>query len=58
MAVLVTGSAGHLGEALMRILRESGRPAIGVDMKPSPYTDDVGSLTDRDFLHALFRRGV
>jgi len=42
----------------MRILRESGRPAIGVDMKPSPYTDDVGSLTDRDFLHALFRRGV
>jgi hypothetical protein len=27
MTILVTGSSGHLGEALMRTLREEGRPA-------------------------------
>jgi hypothetical protein len=38
MAILVTGSAGHLGEALMRSLRSSGRAAIGMDLLPSPFT--------------------
>jgi len=47
MTVLVTGSAGHLGEALMRLLRERGEPARGVDLKASPFTDAVGSITDR-----------
>jgi UDP-glucose 4-epimerase len=50
MAVLVTGSAGHLGEALMRTLLEAGRDAVGVDLKPSPFTQKVGSITDRDFV--------
>jgi UDP-glucose 4-epimerase len=45
--ILVTGSAGHLGEALMRTFRAAGRPAIGLDIKPSPYTDRVGSICDR-----------
>jgi nucleoside-diphosphate-sugar epimerase len=35
MRILVTGSAGHLGEALMRTLRETGRDVIGVDIKTS-----------------------
>jgi UDP-glucose 4-epimerase len=48
--ILVTGSAGHLGEALMRTLRAAGRPARGLDIKPSPFTDCVGSITDRDFV--------
>jgi UDP-glucose 4-epimerase len=47
MAVLVTGSAGHLGEALMRTLRARGHQAFGIDLKPSAYTDIVGSITDR-----------
>jgi UDP-glucose 4-epimerase len=47
--ILVTGSAGHLGEALMRLLREDGRPARGIDLKPSPFTDAVGSIVDRGF---------
>ena len=34
MAVLVTGSSGHLGEALMRRLRADGRAARGIDIKP------------------------
>ena len=50
MAVLVTGSAGHLGEALMRTLRARGRPAYGIDLKPSAFTDFVGSITDRGFV--------
>ena len=44
MTLLVTGSAGHLGEALMRTCRASGRAARGLDLKPSPFTDCVGSL--------------
>src|SRR5215475_2794739 len=43
---LVTGSAGHLGEALVRTLRAVGRPTRGVDVLPSPCTDVVGSITD------------
>jgi UDP-glucose 4-epimerase len=47
MTILVTGSAGHLGEALMRILRAQGRAAIGLDIKASPFTDVIGSICDR-----------
>ncbi|WP_107912259.1 NAD(P)-dependent oxidoreductase [Luteibacter sp. OK325] len=54
MRVLVTGSAGHLGEALMRTLRAAGHKAIGLDLKPSPYTSLVGSVTDR----SLVARGL
>ena len=52
MTILVTGSAGHLGEALMRRLRAEHRPARGMDIKPSPFTDCVGSIGDRDFINA------
>ena len=45
--VLVTGSAGHLGEALVRVLRDAGRETVGVDLLASPYTDVVGSIADR-----------
>jgi UDP-glucose 4-epimerase len=47
MSILVTGSAGHLGEALMRTLREARREAIGIDILPSPFTDRVASIADR-----------
>jgi nucleoside-diphosphate-sugar epimerase len=46
--VLVTGSAGHLGEALVRVLRDTGRETVGLDVLGSPYTDVVGSIADRD----------
>ena len=36
MKILVTGSAGHLGEALMRSLPEQGHQPLGLDIKPSP----------------------
>ena len=47
MTVLVTGSSGHLGEALMRTLRASGRAALGLDIIPGPFTDAIGSIADR-----------
>ena len=50
MRILVTGSTGHLGEALMRTLQASHHEAIGVDLKSSPYTHHVGSITDRSFV--------
>src|SRR3954469_12055679 len=50
MRVLVTGSSGHLGEALRRVLPD----AVGLDILPSPYTDIVGSVADR----AVVRRAV
>lgn len=52
MTILVTGSAGHLGEALMRTLRRDGRAARGIDIKASPFTDAVGSIADRRFVTA------
>ena len=45
--VLVTGSAGHLGEALVRVLRGAGRDVVGLDLLASPFTTTVGSITDR-----------
>lgn len=44
MKILVTGSAGHLGEALVRSLRSEGKETVGFDLKPSEYTDIVGTI--------------
>lgn len=49
MTILVTGSAGHLGEALMRTLRGKGRDARGADILESPFTDLKGDIADPDF---------
>ena len=50
MKILITGSAGHLGEALMRTLQNSEQQAIGLDIKTSPFTQLVGSIVDRGFV--------
>lgn len=46
MRALVTGSSGHLGEALVRTLRARGDDVVSLDMKASPFTTHVGSITD------------
>ena len=48
MRILVTGSAGHLGDGLVQELRRDGHDVIGLDVLPSPTTDLVASVTDRD----------
>jgi UDP-glucose 4-epimerase len=50
MRILVTGSAGHLGEALMRTLERSEHEVIGLDIKSSPATHLVGSVAERNFI--------
>jgi UDP-glucose 4-epimerase len=47
MRVLVTGSAGHLGEALVRTLKHSTHEVVGLDILQSACTTDVGSIVDR-----------
>ena len=47
MKALVTGSAGHLGEALVRTLRERKHEVVGLDVLASPFTKHVGSIIDR-----------
>ncbi len=52
MKILVTGSAGHLGEALMRTLQRGPHQPIGCDVRASPFTHHVGSISDRGFVDA------
>lgn len=50
MKILVTGTTGHLGEALVRTLRAKSHEIVGLDVKPGPHTDHVGSIADRTFV--------
>ncbi|VBB73380.1 Putative NAD dependent epimerase/dehydratase [Podospora comata] len=52
--VLVTGSSGHLGKALMLTLSHYGFTPIGIDIKPSPLTTHVGTIADPDFVSSVF----
>jgi UDP-glucose 4-epimerase len=47
MKALVTGSSGHLGEALVRTLRNLQYEVVGLDLLESPFTTHVGSIADR-----------
>jgi UDP-glucose 4-epimerase len=50
--VLVTGSSGHLGEALMRALSDRDADAVGLDVRPSEWTHVVGSVADARLVRA------
>jgi nucleoside-diphosphate-sugar epimerase len=55
--VLVTGSAGHLGESLMGRLSQHGHEVIGLDILEAPDTF-VGSIFDRGFVRQCLEPGV
>src|SRR6202167_4912122 len=55
MRVLVTGSAGHLGEALVRTLQDLQHEVVGVDILASPFTTHVGSIADRGCVQRCMR---
>jgi nucleoside-diphosphate-sugar epimerase len=50
MNILVTGSSGHLGEALVRTLRDVNNNVRGLDIRPSDSCNAVGSVHDREFV--------
>ncbi|KAK0117531.1 hypothetical protein ONS95_011871 [Cadophora gregata] len=54
--VLVTGSSGHLGTALMLTLPSLGYTPIGIDILPSPTTTHTGSITSPSFLTSIFQK--
>lgn len=55
MRVLVTGSAGHLGEALVREFGAAGHDVVGLDVAASPFTTVVGSITDKTLVRQALR---
>ena len=55
MKVLVTGSAGHLGEALVRTLQDLQYEVVGLDILGSPFTTHVGSIVDRSYVQRCMR---
>ncbi|HKO81177.1 MAG TPA: NAD(P)-dependent oxidoreductase [Chitinophagaceae bacterium] len=55
MTLLITGSSGHLGEALVRTLKAMNHKVIGIDIIPSNFTDKVGSIADREFVRQCMK---
>jgi UDP-glucose 4-epimerase len=55
MKVLVTGSAGHLGEALVRTLQDLQHEVVGLDILESPFTTHIGSISDRSEVRRCMR---
>ena len=55
MRFLVTGSSGHLGEALVRTLRNGGHAVEGLDRLRGPFTSHVGSILDSGLVRRSLR---
>ena len=55
MKVLVTGSSGHLGEGLVRTLKNLRHEVVGLDILASRFTTDVGSIVDRACVRRCMR---
>src|SRR5882724_5549056 len=55
MKSLVTGSAGHLGEAMVRSLQAANQPVLGLDILESTHTHRVGTIVDRDFVRECLK---
>jgi UDP-glucose 4-epimerase len=55
MRYLVTGSSGHLGEAVVRTLRSLGHDFTSIDILPSPFTTHTGSITDRSLVESCMK---
>ena len=44
--ILVTGSSGHVGAELVKVLRHSGHSVSGLDTINGPFTNLIGSITE------------
>jgi UDP-glucose 4-epimerase len=55
MRILVTGSSGWLGQTLVPRLSREGHQVVGMDPVPSPTTQVVGSVDDRELVRSTIR---
>ena len=55
MRILVTGSSGHLGEAIIRTLQNKKIDYTGIDIKNSDYTSQPGSISDKEFIEKCMK---
>lgn len=55
MKILITGSSGHWGEALARVLGSMGHRVMGIDIKPSECTNRLGCITNRSFVKGCMK---
>lgn len=55
MRALITGSSGHLGEALVRCAGSHGFDVVGLDARPSEFTAFVGSVCDAELVRAAMQ---
>ncbi|MEL6988637.1 MAG: NAD(P)-dependent oxidoreductase, partial [Bacteroidota bacterium] len=53
MKVLVSGSSGHLGQALCHVFASKNIDYLGFDIKEGFYTSHVGSASDSNFINNL-----
>src|SRR4051794_36966002 len=53
MKVLVTGSSGFIGQALVRRLRLAGHEVTGLDRAPGATTEHVCDIIDAERLNAI-----
>lgn len=53
--VLVTGSSGHLGTALMLSLPSFGFRPLGIDILEAETTHHVGSIANREFVNLILQ---
>src|SRR5258708_37529398 len=52
MRVLVTGTSGIVGEALVRSLRRLNHEVFSIDLLESPFTTCTGSITERGLVQS------
>ena len=55
--ILVTGSSGYLGSAVVQTLREHNVAAIGIDLIDSPTTNFIGCVSDINIVRKASRQG-
>ncbi|SRR5579883_32696 len=53
MRIVITGSSGYLGKALVKHFREQRYDVIGIDIVESNETTIVGSVTDRNLIEKV-----
>lgn len=55
MKILVTGSSGHLGEAICRKLRRKQIDFLGIDIKRGEFTNKIDSILERKLVKEVVK---